>query len=414
MYTTGTARSAGVPAPLRSELRTTICAAASQTCTDSLGSRLRALVLTGSLARDEATLIRGEGINTLLGDADFLVVMEPNAPHPTREELDRLEGTVERRLSESGIRAHVGFGAVSMAYFQKLPASSFTYELKNCGKVVWGKQNILDRIPSYAQTELSKEDAWRTLNNRMIELLISTERASPAGDQIDLGLRYAVMKLYLDMATSYLIFAGHYRPTYAARAKQLASLAEPRQLSHSLFDLKRFSERVSECTEWKLTGQGCIANEPLTPLLTEVIGDARGLWHWEAHRLGGNEARTTVRSTIADLGGHQSATEKFRGWTSLARRAGRRATYRNLPRWARLSLIASPRYLIYGSAVQLFWALPQLLANQRSRSDINIDCEQMVSLLPVFARRSTQSQNWHLLVRDIAWNYETFLTGTLA
>ena len=172
-----------------------ICEQAKTACIRAFGQRLLAIVLTGSLARQEATVVirfplettqpvqrdtdngereTGDGKRAtsqalaLLGDADFLLVFRQDGDAAG---LNRIAREIECALQAGGIAVDVGLGAVAPGYFSSLPPSTFAYELKACGRVVWGDDHLLDSIPTYPPAELPKEDAWRTLNNRMIELL---------------------------------------------------------------------------------------------------------------------------------------------------------------------------------------------------------------------------------------------------
>ena len=69
------------------ELRSLICAAAVQVCAAVLGSHLRAIVLTGSLARNEATFAASRSGFTFLSDADFLLVLDEGQKDPNCAEL---------------------------------------------------------------------------------------------------------------------------------------------------------------------------------------------------------------------------------------------------------------------------------------------------------------------------------------
>ena len=51
-----------------------ICEQTQDYCLQKYGRRLRAIVLTGSLAREEATVVREAQRCHLLGDADFLLL----------------------------------------------------------------------------------------------------------------------------------------------------------------------------------------------------------------------------------------------------------------------------------------------------------------------------------------------------
>lgn len=61
---------------LSTHLREVICECVSNNCTESFGLTTSAIVLTGSMARDEATFIRKEEMWQLVGDAEFMVVFE--------------------------------------------------------------------------------------------------------------------------------------------------------------------------------------------------------------------------------------------------------------------------------------------------------------------------------------------------
>jgi hypothetical protein len=411
--TAGTIAGGGAAGLCPGELRETICDATTAVCTSCPGLRLQAIVLTGSLAREEATITTKGKITTLVGDADFLIVLEPDAVHPREAELCGLAAAAENRLSESGISVRVGLGAVSPDYFNKLSARSFTYELKNSGRVVWGNPKVLDRIPRYDAAELSHEDAWRTLNHRMIEVLMQVDGAEFAAQELPVDLEYVVTKLYLDMATSYLIFAGRYQPTYALRARELCTLAaEAGESDHPPFNLKEFSNCVSECTERKLMGVGLGVNKSFA-FLREAAGYACQLWDWETGRLSGINQMVTVGSVIAAMGRRQTFAERLRGWASLARRAGWQAACRNWLRWARLSMIATPRYLIYGAAVQAFCELPRLPRNP-DVSKLDTDLGGAEALLPALSHKTSRVLDWRSLISDIVWCYRTFLLDTLA
>ena len=55
---------------------------AAELCARDYGPSLRAVVLTGSLARDEATWVRDGAGRRLLGDAEFLLVFEQRVALP--------------------------------------------------------------------------------------------------------------------------------------------------------------------------------------------------------------------------------------------------------------------------------------------------------------------------------------------
>ena len=73
---------------------------------------LRAVLLTGSLARNEASYLLKEGRPLLLSDAEALVVLHDGAPLPARQATQSLCGLAEKRLGARGVRIHVSLSVV--------------------------------------------------------------------------------------------------------------------------------------------------------------------------------------------------------------------------------------------------------------------------------------------------------------
>src|SRR5580704_2379781 len=67
-------------------------------CVRTYRDRLRAVVLAGSMARDEATFVRdGKGVK-LLGDADCVLIFRKDASLPADFETASLEHAIEEHL----------------------------------------------------------------------------------------------------------------------------------------------------------------------------------------------------------------------------------------------------------------------------------------------------------------------------
>src|SRR6266436_595822 len=387
-------------------LRETICSEIVLSCTREFGATLQAVVLTGSLARDEATVVFKRDLTFFSSDADCLLVF-PATIEPSTERLARLSAEIEKGLFTAGIEVAIGLAAVAPTYFDELPAHSYTYELRNSGKVLWGEAGLLSRIPSYKVADLSKEDAWRTLSNRIIETLMCVGNSECETRRFSAETEYAVTKLYLDMATSYLIFIGEYEPTYAARARRLAELAA-RNAAEAPFALANFSSRVSSATDCKLQGIGGCA--PVRSSLEEAMMYSQQLWRWEAARLSGEPADLPVFDLAVGVARKQTVAARLRGWASLLRRTGWFRGARQWPRWVSLSISASPRYLIYAAAVQLFWGVPGLASDQAAN---DLDYVELQALLPIVPA-SDKPATWNSLVQAVGSNYRAFLHGTLA
>src|SRR6266853_1526162 len=201
--------------PDNAELRLAICRAAVTVLSEEYRDALDAIVLTGSMARDEATCARESDIRRVLGDAEFLLSFKKNHQPSTGQELLRVSQRVESLLQNQRIECSIDLGSVPPDYFSKLPPDIFSYELKAYGKQVFGQADVLSQIPKFSAAQISREDAWRLLCNRLLELLEYSEDLLVSDVKQTERLRYKLVKLYLDMATSFLIFKGHYAPTYA-------------------------------------------------------------------------------------------------------------------------------------------------------------------------------------------------------
>ena len=377
----------------QASIRETVCAIVGRVCRHYWSDRLRALLLTGSVARDEATILSHSDSSRALGDADFVAVLQPHAPLPAASAVADLTAKCESELRAAGVTIHVGMAVVHDDYFRRLPAHIFTYELRCCGRMVCGEENPLELIPDFPASAIDTEDAWRLLANRTIELLELAERREPSGNLAGVPeeLHYRAVKLFLDMATSLLVFLGAYEPTYGQRARKLQELAERREEQVTLpFELKAFAGRVSECTRWKLGGVADFAAS--SELYREALDYACRLWPWELTRLTSAAPEASPEILFAGMAARQSAGQKLRGWLSIARRMGWLRAVRCWPRWLAMSPRCTPRYYIYEAA----WRLVASAGNAR----------QIRALLPVAGADS--------LASAVAWNYRTFLTETRA
>ena len=396
------------------QTRNSICASTTEVLRAAHGNALRAIVLTGSLARDEATFVpHSEGLE-LLGDADFLAVLNADSSMPTVSEEAALSRKIQEILLTKGLRCMVSAHAVSPVYFQTLPRTIFSYELRKCGRVVWGDPGILELTPNFSATDLPREDAWRMLCNRVVEHLAFVRRLTADSVELPPDLQYATVKLFLDMATSYLVFAGQYAPNYQARAHRLQSMAAA-PAANAPFPLAKFAARVSECTMWKLTGDEEY-RESSVELWTEAISYMRRLWRWEVMELAGKTGVLTVATLWRALARRQTAKQRVRGWGSLVKRRGGLKHAAQWPRWMKMASRGTPRNLVYQAAIEVAFRLPCLVKHSGQPPRLDVNWEELRALLPEHAPQSQYKDDvlWHKLIDDILWNYSQFLEGTTA
>ena len=406
-------------------LRETIGSQTARFCFQTHGESLRAVVLTGSLARDEATLVEERKSWRLLGDAEFLLIFHPRASLPPKVALGFLRQNIETSILGLGIAGEVSLSAAHPKYLRSLRPHIFAYELRNCGKVFWGDPKILTYIPSFSASDIPLEDGWRLLSNRMVEQLEALEGLEQRPKVLPRRLLYRTIKLYLDMATSFLLFAGEYAPSYAERARRLRILADTQPADDKApFDLHRFSDRVSECTQWKISenelqspSSAELALESDFSWCEEAVVDARKLWRWELARLAGTTGQASNKELLERWMKCQPAYRRLRGWLVVLRKEGWHRSWKNWPRWTRLGWCGSPRDWTYAAASELFFQLPHPFEPIGQVGQVRGNCETAFVHLPVVRHaeldlRVLSKPDWQQVASIVRWNYRRFLEET--
>jgi hypothetical protein len=405
------------------ELRRAICEVTSQLCPRWCGGELRAIVLTGSLARDEATFVREGEKWKLLGDAEFLLIFKETGILPSSSTIELLGGEVEQCLLKRGLAGHVELSPVSSRYLRKMVPEIFAHELRTHGQVVWGEHQVLSLIPAFSISDIPLEDGWRMLCNRTLELLEVVNQLIDRPTNLPRDARYRVIKLYLDMATSFLLFQGEYTSTYRQRAERLRVLVEstPSRKGCPFASLRSFADRVASCTESKLhattgvdqpgTGQQSVA---ALFSLDDLSSYVRLLWRWELERLTGKKDELSDRELMRRWMQLQPVHTRFRGWASALRRSRWHRSWRYWPHWLKLGWRASPRYWVYAAACELLFRLPSILNGSGRSPEVDLVLQEVKSWLPVARDRRGNGAglSWRQVAADIAWNYHAFLVGT--
>jgi len=371
---------------------------------DASQLHLRAIVLTGSLARDEGTWSWKSGRVRVVGDAEFIVVLKDGASFPPNKRLTGLRRDIEARLRAHGIDVEIGVSPVRPAYFKSLRPHIFAYELLEHGKVIWGDTRVLDLATRFPASDIPLEDAFYLLVNRLIELLEAVCEADHI-DPLTESARYRAAKLLLDMATSFLVFQRQYESTYRGRAARLPGLVAT--AAPAPIPLNRFAEQVRLTTKYKL---GESQRLPITTAddLLVLIEDVHSLWAWELGRLTNADAGASDDELIKRWLTKQGRVQRIRGWASLAKRHGMLASVKSLPRWINQAPKGSPRRLIYAAASEQFFALPALLAGNARDDSVWRQSHQQ---LPVIGNSRALS-SWRDAAKAVAWNYHHFLEST--
>ena len=366
---------------------------------------LEAIILTGSMARDEASFADDNETIAVRGDAEFLLVFE-NTRVPSADAIERQAKLVESRLMGRSIHCKVCLSPVSTAFLEGITPHIFGYELLRCGQVVWGNPNVLARIPAFDANEIPLDDAVRLLCNRMVELLELVAASGPLSKQA----QYATVKLCLDMATSFLVFSGCYRPTYRDRLEEIKNLRKA-DTPEAPFSLSEFARLVEYSTHAKLScDQSANAFrtdfEAREHFLIETIQLAHSLLRWELQRLLKCGAGISDEDLLARWADFQPWTFRLRGWARVFRDANTTTTRSNWWRWLGLARHTSPRQGIYFAACLLLFRVPALLRNEQNESFQDLNRHLPISI------EAADLIEWRSLAALIARNYHQFLEFT--
>jgi hypothetical protein len=408
-------------ADAKSRIADTMC----RWCFQSLGPCLKAVVLTGSLARNEATWQQTDGGIRFFSDAEFIVILKDKETIPSPELVTLICRGAEEELRNQGVLCKLSFGAVYETFLLNLGDTIFGHELLTCGEVVYGDPDILlNKARSGAR--VSQEDAWRMLANRTVELLEIVPELRDGPATLSEAAQYRLTKLYCDMATSILVFKQEFVAGYLARADNLCELHQHGRLSDLPCDADWFVDMVRRCTGYKVAhcwdGASPFAARDSVRQAVTIL---RSLWAWELGQMHG----TTMPSPDVMLRLHmrkQKLKDRLRGWAFVVRRRGMLDSLSHGWRWLRLLRSASPRYCVYAAALNAVSSF-EIPASSESNQGSDLVSARM-SRLETGNRHTTNVSNWlpiaNLLARtapdekDIAeavlWNYREFLVETRA
>jgi hypothetical protein len=396
----------------------TVCA-----CLDSFGTSLHGIIFAGSMARGEATFVWNVDHWEVLGDAEFFVVFQEQQSLPDAEQLDRCRNQAKRLLMEKGVHCYIDLSPVHPSYLKRLQPHILAYELRESGKVVLGDIRLLRLIPQFPASDIFPEDAWRLLSNRIVEYLAVIGDLSDTRAPLSSEAFYRTVKLYLDMSTSFLVFAGAYEPSYRARITRLRELAALHPGMRHPFPIGAFADRVDFCTAFKLRGAITSSAGPATLNRSEAsafwkdaVEYAHRLWRWELSRLTASQDGLSDGELMHAWMRTQSMPKRVRGWIRVFRDSGWPLRSRECLRWVRLALVASPRHWVYSASAEIFFRLPALVGRLDVSETDGLDVGAVCRGLPVYHQPSSVGYQpaWQRAAAAVFSNYQRFVAVTRA
>lgn len=337
--------------------------------TDSL---FRGLILTGSAARSEATIVARGDRFVWMSDVECLVPIAHRRDLPeARRRLGAAAETINAEMASCGHDVEVELTPAPAAYFKGLKPHLFSVELRRFGKQVFGDQEYLELIPSLDSNEISPEEAWRLLSNRLAEDL---ERRVEARPFRTIDRIYGDVKLAIDLLTAFSILSNCYAPSYGERYRnreKILAYAADLGLDPALVEDYRLI--LDQAMEFKTSGcsgevWSCYPADRLWaesagnwydtdqaewacwPRLTDI---ATASWLVHLNLITGSPQASGLAASLKALSRVQGPSSGLRAWLAAIAKSPPHQRMTIVRQAIRLSRAGSPRALTYGCV----WAL---------------------------------------------------------
>lgn len=367
---------------------------------------LEAVILTGSTARGEASVLPTcEGFQ-LLGDLEFLVIARaPFDWRQLRQQMTALGHRATQDIGAAGREAVIEYGPAGRVYLQRnIRPSIFAYDLRTHGKVVWGQPEMLADITPFEVGEIPPEDALNLLMNRLTELLLLLDVGNPVAEHsgIDAPFSnpYGAVKLPLELAGSALAFTGGHVSHYRECGAQFAQLLQTEPtLATALSDIEVLKRQIDAAMACKLEpSRQRLADLQQSLSLPQCAGWGRELWQWQIQRLLGG-APKTFHDALDAYVRRESLGARCKGWIKFFRHPLRPQGVLSWPRLARLAPCASPQTLTYAAALLLLAGLTNAGGSDweqqvRALSPVRLDAPQHAQLVEAIG------ELWTWLIRN--------------
>ena len=322
--------------------------------------RLVGIVLTGSFAQGEGSVISVAGRLKVLGDIEFFVVLADGADYRRlRAEMATWGPTAAATLGGDRVHADIEFGPVHVGYLRRCADPSiFLYDLRHHGKVLWGPPDLLEAMPAFGTEAIPREDALRLLFNRTIEQLDAYDRIATLEGEAFLDVGYQRLKLVLDLAGSALAFSGAHCASYGQRPAALARLIKetpslarqlPASFERDLADASRVKLAPDNHDDFAGTSRRTAAaqREVLRAQIIAAVPAMTGLLRWELEQILG--ASGDLDHLLTRYLRAQSFARRAWDWTKLFLNPLPAPQPISVTASARLFGRSTPRALIYAA-----------------------------------------------------------------
>jgi hypothetical protein len=369
---------------------------------------LAGLILTGSFARGEGSVITTARGPRVLGDIEFLVIL------PGTVELHEFRGRMPDWSRELGgqlsdrVRVEIEFGPAGIGYLRnRARPSIFVHDLIAHGKVVWGRPDLLGFVHPFTAADIPRQDALALLFNRTVEQLEAYDRVAWLEGEDLWETAYHRLKVVLDVAGSVLAFRGRHTPRYAERPAAFARLvAETPELAAVL--PRAFPEELERAARLKIApGDGSAVLPPDLSLAAQRawirerivagIPAVTSVMRWELESLLG--VRDELPGLLKRYLGTQPFARRAWDWAKVALHPFPSPLPLGPLRSARLFLRSTPRALLYVAGTLAYLNLARPTASPPAIWRL-IFARRAVRRRDPEAQRQTITTLWRWCVRN--------------
>jgi len=158
---------------------------------------ITALILGGGYGRGEGGVLKSGDIETLYNDLDLFVI----TPRLTRKIRSRVQETFHDLHKELSAEFGIDIDFSPPQPINVLPEAPFWmvwFDLKMGHKIIYGKENVLQYLPAWQESELPLMEALKLLLNRGVGLLLAEkeiQKPEPDSDFINRNIHKAIQAM---------------------------------------------------------------------------------------------------------------------------------------------------------------------------------------------------------------------------
>ena len=265
------------------------------------------LILAGSFASCEGSIIILDGNPVFLSDMDLVLVVSSPASHaeiyPRRLVIGK---DCEDLLPGVRFEGRIDIGVISPGELSAMPMSPGVFDIRERGALLYGEEQLLERFPSFGAGEIGPGEALRLLENRMATFLggrPAEER--PEGKDL-YRLLYGVSRVYTDILTATFCAEGIYRPGYLSRAEFLTDSQEASEVRGDLGG--SLTDAVVRWTRFKI--------DPVAESVWTAEDSAWRIWFEAAADLLAARDRISLKDRSGAGGDRPRIKEMYRAWNA--------------------------------------------------------------------------------------------------